>query len=290
MNNTTEDNGTIRKFETGATRDTAGNKHDYEGFISPLVIEAYGDYMHENRRQKDGTLRDSDNWQKGIPLKVYIKSGWRHFFQWWKISRGLPCKDENGKPVDLRHAICGLLFNAMGYLHESLKVATIIEPAFPPMYSAEEILLENLRREAKAAFETELSKKLNDRPPFTEAELNAKMFTPHPIEEVNPIKKEPSYPRFFFRLTGNGTIRTVYCFASKDCGRAWYPDEKPHPYWGAMNWNVSEMFSAKIRASEITETSAYDDHNVPLPLKDWPHWKDNICGDAAAVKESVLND
>ncbi len=123
----TTDNGTIRKFETGATRDTATNKNDYEGFLSPLVLEAFGDYMTENRKQTDGSIRDSDNWQKGIPQAVYIKSAFRHFMQWWKLHRGLETKDEKGKPVDLNHAICGLLFNVMGYLHETLKPKVIIE-------------------------------------------------------------------------------------------------------------------------------------------------------------------
>lgn len=118
---TETDNKTIRKFETGATRDTAEGKFDYEGFLAPTVLEAFAAYMHKNRKQSDGSLRDSDNWQKGIPQSAYIKSGWRHFFQWWKLHRGLPCRDEKGNAVTLQDAICGLLFNAMGYLFESLK-------------------------------------------------------------------------------------------------------------------------------------------------------------------------
>jgi len=34
-----KDTGTIRQFTTGATRDTSDGKLDYEGFISPLVLE-----------------------------------------------------------------------------------------------------------------------------------------------------------------------------------------------------------------------------------------------------------
>ncbi len=105
----------IRTFDTGAKRDTDTNKHDYEGFLSPLVIEAYGEYMHRNRKMADGSLRDSDNWQKGIPLTAYMKSGWRHFFDWWRIHRGLTARET------LTDALCGLLFNVMGYLHEHLK-------------------------------------------------------------------------------------------------------------------------------------------------------------------------
>jgi len=110
----------VRKFETGATRDTDNGKFDYEGFISPRVLERYGQYMHKHRHQSDGSLRDSDNWQKGIPLPTYIKSGFRHFVDWWKIHRGLKAFDNRG-PVDIEDALCGILFNASGYLHEHLK-------------------------------------------------------------------------------------------------------------------------------------------------------------------------
>lgn len=109
------DNGTVRTFETGATRDTEEGKLDYEGFLSPLVLERYARYMDKHRQQSDGSLRDSDNWQKGIPLSAYMKSGWRHFFDWWMEHRGIPSRE------GLEDALCALLFNVMGYLHETLK-------------------------------------------------------------------------------------------------------------------------------------------------------------------------
>lgn len=105
----------MREFDTGATRDTEETKIDYEGFLSPLVIEAYGRYMDRHRRTPRG-LRDSDNWQKGIPLNEYMKSGFRHFHEWWSMHR-------KWKPDNIENAeefICALLFNASGYLHERL--------------------------------------------------------------------------------------------------------------------------------------------------------------------------
>jgi len=105
----------IRKFSTGATRDTDENKNDYEGFLSPLVIEAFGNYMTRHRKQSDGELRASDNWQKGIPKEQYIKSAWRHFLDWWKEHRG----DKSREGIE--NALCGLMFNIMGYYHEYLK-------------------------------------------------------------------------------------------------------------------------------------------------------------------------
>ena len=107
--------GTARTFNTGATRDTDEGKFDYEGFLSPLVLERYAEYMNKHRTQSNGELRDSDNWQKGIPKLVYIKSGWRHFFDWWKAHRKYTTRDT------MEDILCALMFNVMGYLHEVLK-------------------------------------------------------------------------------------------------------------------------------------------------------------------------
>jgi hypothetical protein len=102
----------MRTFETGATRDVEGEKFDYEGFLSPLVIERFGQYMHKHRTQRNGERRESDNWQRGIPKVVYMKSGWRHFMAWWGAHRAGEETEEH---------LCALLFNVQGYLHEVLK-------------------------------------------------------------------------------------------------------------------------------------------------------------------------
>lgn len=106
----------MRTFESGATRSADDNKPDYEGYLSPLAIEEFGRYMSRNRIQADGTLRASDNWQKGIPKDEYIKSAFRHFMAWWKAHR-----DTSTSREALREALCGLLFNTQGYLHEDMK-------------------------------------------------------------------------------------------------------------------------------------------------------------------------
>lgn len=102
----------MREFSTGATRDSDTQKLDYEGFLSPLALRAYAQYLHKHRTQPDGTQRASDNWQKGIPRSVYMKSGFRHLITWW----------ENHREVDtaetIEDSICGVIFNAFGYLHE----------------------------------------------------------------------------------------------------------------------------------------------------------------------------
>lgn len=112
----------MRTFETGATRDADDGKLDYDGFLSPIALERYAEYMHGHRVQADGSLRDSDNWQKGIPVEQYRKSLWRHFFDAWKIGRGYDVRDRvTGETVTLEQALCGVLFNTFGWLHEATK-------------------------------------------------------------------------------------------------------------------------------------------------------------------------
>jgi len=106
----------MREFDSGATRDTDADKFDYEGFLSPLVLERYAEYMHKHRKQSDGGMRASDNWQKGIPIDQYMKSKWRHFITTWKWHRrGVFNNDA------MEESLCAELFNTMGMLHEMLK-------------------------------------------------------------------------------------------------------------------------------------------------------------------------
>jgi len=107
----------MREFATGATRNVDSAEPDYEGFLSPLVILRFGQYMNEHRTQADGTTRDSDNWQKGIPLTSYMSSLLRHVMDTWLCRRG----HEALAREDIEKALCGVLFNASGMLHEILK-------------------------------------------------------------------------------------------------------------------------------------------------------------------------
>ena len=114
----TEDDGNVRQFESGATRDTAEGKLDYEGFLSPLVLKSFAEYMHEHRIQSDGSIRASDNWQKGIPLDAYMQSMFRHFMDVWFFHRGLP---ELAEAASIDEALNALFFNVQGSQHEVLK-------------------------------------------------------------------------------------------------------------------------------------------------------------------------
>lgn len=111
----------MRKFTTGATRDENINKLDYSGFFSPVAMEAFAKYMHHHRLQADGTLRGSGNWKLGIPLEAYRESLVRHVIQAWGIWEGNVMKDENGNVIDEKEALCAIMFNIQGILHETNK-------------------------------------------------------------------------------------------------------------------------------------------------------------------------
>lgn len=108
----------IRKFESGATRDTDAGKLDYEGFLSPIVLNAYAEYLHKHRIQRDGNIRDSDNWQKlfgDTHYDVCMKSAWRHFMDVWMYHRGYKPRET------IDDALGGLIFNMMAYWFALLK-------------------------------------------------------------------------------------------------------------------------------------------------------------------------
>lgn len=110
----------IREWESGGKRDTEEGKLDFEGFLSPLVIQRYAEYMNKHRTMADGSLRDSDNWQKGFGsltehFKVCMKSLFRHFMDMWSAHRGYESRE------GMEEAICGILFNVMAYLHRILE-------------------------------------------------------------------------------------------------------------------------------------------------------------------------
>jgi len=132
----------MRTFKSGATRGTEKGKLDFEGFFSPLAVFTYAEYLDKHRLQPDGSYRGSDNWQNGMDLDVYAKSEWRHHFIFWAIHRGyvvyeettsdgavrmhlqtseLENKHPGWKRITIKDALCGVIFNAMGYLHELAK-------------------------------------------------------------------------------------------------------------------------------------------------------------------------
>lgn len=112
-----------RAFDTGATRNNDAGKLDFEGALSPLVLQRYVEFLHKHRPQPDGTIRDADNWQKGMPQEVWMKSAWRHFHAVWLHHRG-------GAPEGLESfddAICATIFNLMGLMNDRIKAEKLFE-------------------------------------------------------------------------------------------------------------------------------------------------------------------
>lgn len=110
----------MRKFESGATRSLDHTRDDPEGYLSPIVLDRFAEYMTKHRIQEDGNVRDSDNWQKGMPKETYAKGMWRHFLHFWTRHRGWKVRDAKAA-ADLEEDLCAILFNVQGYLHEVIK-------------------------------------------------------------------------------------------------------------------------------------------------------------------------
>ena len=74
--------------------------------------------MHKNRFMKDGTVRDSDNWQGLFGDKhqaVCMKSLTRHFMDLWLLHRGHEARE------DIDSALAGIMFNTMAIWYKILK-------------------------------------------------------------------------------------------------------------------------------------------------------------------------
>ncbi len=114
----TKNTDVIRKYSTGATRDTAEGKFNYAGFQSALVSKRFATYMDKNRIQSDGSLRDADNWKKGIPQEDYFQSLGRHIKDLELVKEGFP---KEAREQDVEDILCAILFNAQGMLFEVLR-------------------------------------------------------------------------------------------------------------------------------------------------------------------------
>lgn len=71
----TKDSKKRRGFTTGAVRDVNEEKGRYE-LISPIMIERLAKLL-----QRGAVKYSSRNWEKGMPLSVYMDSALRHAFK-----------------------------------------------------------------------------------------------------------------------------------------------------------------------------------------------------------------
>jgi hypothetical protein len=112
----------MRQFESGASRDSNDHpeKPSYFKALSPIVLREYVKYLGRHRTLSDGSKRDWDNWKKGLPKDVYADGLLRHAMAVWLIQDGFKSYDNHGE-VNLKDSLCGVMFNAIGMLHEVLK-------------------------------------------------------------------------------------------------------------------------------------------------------------------------
>jgi hypothetical protein len=102
----------IRQFDTWANRNSDIGKIDFEGFLSPLVLQKYWEYMEKHSHLEDGTVRDSDNWQNLFwedHYSVCMKSLMRHVHDLWMEHRGYDSRD------GIEEAMMWIMFNVQAY-------------------------------------------------------------------------------------------------------------------------------------------------------------------------------
>lgn len=134
----------VREFSTGATRDRAEGKLDFLGFISAKAERRFAAYMNKNRRLADGSLRDGDNWKKGMPTPIYADSLARHAQEVRELINDAVDLSGCGTArqliaVEASHpallavdeAVCALYFNLQGWLHERIKAMDAADVPYP---------------------------------------------------------------------------------------------------------------------------------------------------------------
>ena len=119
------DDGTLRTFASGATRDTTEGKLEPWGFTSALVEKVFSEYMDKHRIQSDGNLRDSGNWKKGFDLDSYWHSMSRHVMDFRLLWEG---HEGEARTESLMDALCGIKFNVDGLIYELMKAKCAERP------------------------------------------------------------------------------------------------------------------------------------------------------------------
>lgn len=96
----------MRKFKSGAVRDSEIGKENLIEGISWLALKRFAKYMDKNALKYG-----RGNWKKGIPIDVYITSMARHFQKFLS-------EWEYGVCVEESDHLSGIFFNLQGIMHE----------------------------------------------------------------------------------------------------------------------------------------------------------------------------
>jgi len=95
----------MREFDSGAIRDTSNGKHEYMGFMHPLIDKSFAEYMHSHRTMADGSLRDSNNWWGGFGKEACIQSLLRHVEDLKALHIGYEVYEERVGEEVLKHYV-----------------------------------------------------------------------------------------------------------------------------------------------------------------------------------------
>lgn len=107
----------VRQFDTGATRSPLGDKLEYDGYLNPMVLKRYAEYMKKHQTQSDGNKRAADNWQKNIPIESLHDSKLRHDMDVWLHLRGYHCEATE----EIEESLCAAIFGNMAILKQVME-------------------------------------------------------------------------------------------------------------------------------------------------------------------------
>lgn len=103
--------GNVRHFDSGAIRDLDDEKEDYVECLSWSAMRRFGLYMKSKEKQYG-----PGNWKKGIPIKEYEKSLFRH------VQKYFANKYEGANIEPETDHLAGIFFNLQGLIHEEEKL------------------------------------------------------------------------------------------------------------------------------------------------------------------------
>ena|SRR5450631_3414633 len=107
----------IRTFATGATRSPLADKLEYDGYLNPLVLKRFAEYMRKHQTQSNGERRASDNWQLNIPMASLHDSKKRHDHDVWLHIKGYP----EEATESMEESLCAAIFGNMAMLKQVME-------------------------------------------------------------------------------------------------------------------------------------------------------------------------
>lgn len=134
----------MRKFASGALRDTADGKFEFLGFMHPVLDHSFASYMHEHRKMPDGSMRDSNNWWSGFGKEASIQSLVRHVEDLKAIHAGFYVYEVREESGEVRKEIYTTPQTLIGDMVERYKLITVEDCCNAIRFGTQAYLLEEL--------------------------------------------------------------------------------------------------------------------------------------------------